>query len=43
VTLVLSVVLAVVDVYWPHRPGPRYLNPGTQNHIQFSVHLLFSN
>jgi hypothetical protein len=27
--VIASVVVAVVlDAYWPHRPGPKYTNPG---------------
>ena len=31
VVIAASVVVVVLDAYWPHRPGPTYINPGKKS------------
>jgi len=26
--VIVAAVVVVLDAYWPHRPGPKYINPG---------------
>ena len=29
--VIVAAVVAVLDAYWPHRPGPKYINPGKKS------------
>jgi hypothetical protein len=29
--VIAAAVVVVLDAYWPHRPGPKYINPGKKS------------